>query len=123
MKKCRRSQELERHIREHHLPYDIYCGQQGCNWTGKRRYALLKHLLDKHSGIPMPEPEAFMIYDAKGLVKQLLNKDIDVEQAVVKAQSLFKKKAVRLGKLRLGIRRWMKGRIATRVPTTSSLGV
>ena len=55
----------------------------------------------------MPEVEVYMIYDAKGLVKQLLNKEIDVEQAVGEAQSLFQKKAVQLGKL--GIRRWMKG--------------
>jgi hypothetical protein len=54
----------------------------------------------------MPEAEAYTIYDAKELVKQLLNKEIDVEQAVGEAQSLFQKKAVQLGKL--GIRRWMK---------------
>ena len=102
-----RPQDLERHTRERHLPYDIYCGQQDCNWTGKRRYALLKHLLNKHSGAPMPESEAFMIYDAKGLVKRLLKKDIKVEQAVSVARSLFQEKAVQLGKL--GIRRWMRG--------------
>jgi hypothetical protein len=97
-KKCRRLQELERHIRERHLPYDIYCRQQGCNWTGNRHYALQRHLENKHSGISMPELEAFTNYDAKGLVKQLLNKDINVEQAVGKAQqSLFKKKAVQFG--------------------------
>jgi hypothetical protein len=59
----------------------------------------------------MPEVEVFMIYDAKGLVKQLLNKEIDVEQAVGEAQSLFRQKAVQLGKQ--GIRRWMKGLKAT----------
>jgi len=101
-----RPQDLERHIRERHLPYGIYCGQQDCKWTGKRRYALLKHLSDKHSGVPMPEPEAFMIYDVRGLVKQLLNKDINVEQAVGEARSLFREKAGQLGKL--GIRRWMR---------------
>ena len=74
---------------------------------------LQKHLENKHSGISTPELEAYTIYDAKGLVKQLLNNDINVEQAVCKAQSLFKKKAVQLGKLS-----WMKGRTATRVPTT-----
>jgi hypothetical protein len=55
----------------------------------------------------MPEPEAFMIYDAKGLVKRLLKKDIKVEQAVSVARSLFQERAVQLGKS--GIRRWMRG--------------
>ena len=55
----------------------------------------------------MPEVEVYMIYDAKGLVKQLLKKEINVEQAVGKAQSLFQKKAVQLDKL--GNQRWMKG--------------
>ena len=102
-KKCRRPQELERHVREHHLPYEIYCQQLGCNWTGNRRYALHNHLVHKHSGVPMPELEAITIYDAKGLVKQLLSKRIDVEQAVSKARLLFQKRAMQLGKL------WIRG--------------
>ena len=61
----------------------------------------------------MPGLGVYMIYDAKELVKQLLRKDINVEQAVGKARSLFQKKAVELGKL--GI--WK----ASCVPT--SLGV
>jgi hypothetical protein len=110
---------MERHIREHHLPYNIYCEQPGCNWTGHRRYALQGHLTHKHAGALMPEVEAYMIYDANGLVKQLLNKEIDVEQAVGEAQSLFQKKAVQLGKL--GVRRWMK---ALKTPCVSTpLGV
>ena len=92
-----RSQELERHIRERHLPHYIYCEQLGCNWTGNRRYALRSHLVAKHSGVQMPEVEAFTIYDAKGLVKQLLNRDISVEQAVCEAQSLFQKKVCAVG--------------------------
>jgi hypothetical protein len=67
----------------------------------------------------MPELEVFIIYDAKRLVRQLLNKDINVEQAVGEARSLFQEKALQLGKL--GIWRWMKGPKATCVPT--SLGV
>lgn len=102
-----RPQELERHIREYHLPYFLYCEQDGCNWTGNRRYALQNHLTDKHLSIPMPEQEAFTIYDAKGLVKQLLTKEISVEQAVVEARSLYQNKAAELGKL--GNRRWMRG--------------
>ena len=98
---------MERHIREHHLPYYIYCGQPGCDWTGNRCYTLRNHLTRKHTGAPMPEVEVYMIYDAKGLVKQLLNKVIDVGQAVEEAQFLFQKKAMQLGKL--GIQRWMKG--------------
>jgi hypothetical protein len=104
---------MERHIREHHLPYYIYCEQPGCNWTGNRRYALRNHLTHKHAGVSMPEVEVFMIYDAKGLVKQVLSKEISVEQAMGEARSLFRKKAVELGKLRI----WK----ATCVPT--SLGV
>jgi len=107
-KKCGRPQELERHIREHHLPYYIYCGQHGCTWTGSRRYALRYHLTHKHKGIQMPSKlDAFIIYDARGLVKQLLSKEINVEQAVSSAQLLFYEKAVQLG--RLGVRRWMRG--------------
>ena len=48
--------------------------------------------------------EAPTIYDAKGLVKQLLNKEIDIEQVVVDAQSLFQIKAAQLGKL--GVWHW-----------------
>ena len=118
---CGRLQDMERHIREHHLPYYIYCEQPGCNWTGHRRYALRDHLAHKHAGVLMPEVEAFMIYDAKGLVKQLLNKEIDVEQVVGEAQTLFQKKAVQLGKI--GVRRWMKGLKATCVPSTYTAGV
>jgi hypothetical protein len=40
-----------------------------------------------------------MIYDAKGLVKRILSKEINVEQAVDEAQSSFQTKAVELGKL------------------------
>ena len=36
--------------------------------------------------------EAFMIYDLKGLIKQLLNHEIDLEKAVRKVQSLFVRK-------------------------------
>jgi hypothetical protein len=64
----------------------------------------------------MPGLELFVIYDATALVKQLLNKEINVEQAVGEARSLFQKKAVELG--RLGIWRWMKGLKATCVPTS-----
>ena len=107
-KRCGRQQELERHIREHHLPYYIYCGQQGCTWTGCRRYALQNHLAHKHKGVQMPsKPEAFIIYDAKGLVKQLLNKEINVEQAVSSARLLFQERAAQLDKL--GVMHWMRG--------------
>jgi hypothetical protein len=81
---CSRPHELKRYIREHCLPYYIYHGHPSCNWT---RYALHNHLVDKHAGVPMPELEAIMIYDVKGLVKQLLNREINVEQAVGNAQS------------------------------------
>lgn len=93
-KMYRRPQEVGRHIREHHLPHDIYCQRPDCNWTGSRCYALRNHLEAKHSGAPMPEREAFMIYDSKRIVKQLLNNEINVEQAMGEAQSLFQEKAV-----------------------------
>lgn len=102
-----RPQELERHIREYHMPNHIYCKQQGCHWTGNRRYALQNHLSDKHPCVPMPEQEAFTIYDAKGLVKLLLNEEISVEEVVGEARLLFQKKAAQLGKLET--RRWMRG--------------
>ena len=53
--------------------------------------------MDKHSGVT-PELEAF-IYDVKGLVKQLLNKEINVEQAVSRVHSLFKEKTAQLSNL------------------------
>ena len=65
----------------------------------------------------MPHLEAFTIYDASGLVKQLLNKHINVAQAVVDAQSLFQEKAVQLGKL--GVWQWH----STRELKASTLGV
>ena len=108
-----RPQELERHICEHHLPNHIHCEQPGCDWTGDRRYALKNHLSDKHTGAPVPGVEGYMIYDAKGLVKRLMTRGINVGQVEGEARSLFQKRAVALGKL--GI--W-KG---TCVPT--SLGV
>ena len=108
-KTFRRPQELERHVREHHLPYHIYCEQLGCNWTGNRRYALQNHLVHKHSGVQLPELEAFTIYDAKGIVKQLLSKEINLEQEVSKARLLFQNRAMQLGKL------WMRGLRATSV--------
>jgi hypothetical protein len=47
----------------------------------------------------MPKLEAFLIYDAKGLVKRLLNKDINVERAVGEAQCLFEVQLGKLGRL------------------------
>jgi hypothetical protein len=42
-----------------------------------------------------------VIYDAKVLVKQLLNKEITTKQAVDEARLSFQSKAERLGKLNL----------------------
>ena len=92
----RRLQELERHIREAHLSHDNYCEQPGCNWTGYRRYS---HLASEHAGVLIPEEVEYIIYDAKGLVKRILSKEINVEQAVDEAQWSFQTKAVELGKL------------------------
>ena len=94
-----RPQELERHICEHHLPNHIHCEQPGCDWTGDRRYALKNHLSDKHTGAPVPGVEGYMIYDAKGLVKRLMTRGINVGQVEGEARSLFQKRAVALGKL------------------------
>lgn len=64
--------------------------------------------MHKHKGVQMPSKlEAFIIYNAKGLVKQLLNKEINVEQAVSSAELLFHEKAVQLDNL--SMRRWMRG--------------
>jgi hypothetical protein len=46
-----------------------------------------------------PEHEGCTIYDAKILAKQLLNKEITVEQAEQQARLLFRSKAAQLGKL------------------------
>jgi hypothetical protein len=94
-KKYTRRQDVERHFRETHLPHHNYCDQPGCDWTGNRHNA---HLADKHKGVLMPEGE-YMIYDAKGLAKRVLNKEINIEQAVDEARSLYQTKAAELGKL------------------------
>ncbi|KAH9969158.1 hypothetical protein BC827DRAFT_318907 [Russula dissimulans] len=89
--KCRRRftrrQETERHALRH-LPRFLFCNRPGCDWTGSRRYALRDHLKKKHSSVLLLEQE-FMIYDAKRLVKQLLNEEITVEQAECDARSSF----------------------------------
>ena len=46
----------------------------------------------------MPEGE-HMIYDAKGLAKRVLSKEINIEKAVDEARSLYQTKAAELGKL------------------------
>ncbi|KAI9513135.1 hypothetical protein F5148DRAFT_470292 [Russula earlei] len=97
-RRCGRPQDLERHVLQH-LPHCIYCPQPDCQWTGTRRYTLRVHLETKHDGAPLPEQETFTIYDAKGLVKQLMNKDITVALVEYEARSLFQKKAVQLGML------------------------
>ena len=95
-----RRQDLERHILRH-IPRCLYCSQPGCNWTGTRRYSLQDHLRQRHGGIPVPDRGSFMIYDAKALVKQLLNREITTEQAVHEAHLSFRIKAELLGKLDL----------------------
>ena len=97
--KSRRFQELERHIRERHLPQDIYCEQPGCDWAGCSPYTFRRHLANKHSGAPMPEQEAYTIYNARGIAKQIVNNEIPVDQAVEEAWSLFEEKAKQVGKL------------------------
>ena len=93
-----RRQDLERHILQHLSRY-LYCSQPSCNWTGNRRYGLHDHLRQKHGGIPVSNPGSFMIYDAKVLVKQLLNKEITTEEASREAHLLFRSKAELLDKL------------------------
>lgn len=100
VKSYARRQDTERHLLLH-LPPWIYCSQSGCNWNGRRRYALRNHLRTKHSDTPVPEGEEFMIYDAKPLVKQLLGHDITTEQATSEAHLSFRRKAVEMGKLGL----------------------
>lgn len=62
---------------------------------------MVNHYKTKHKGIPFVESEGFKIYDVKVLVKQLLNKEITVEQAESEAQTDFRKRAVELDKLGL----------------------
>jgi hypothetical protein len=91
-----RLQDLERHVVEH-LPRCMYC--MHCNWTGNRRYTLKGHLNKHHCGAPVPERERYIIYDARVLVKQLLNGEITEERAVHEARMSFRNKAAQLGKL------------------------
>jgi len=56
------------------------------------------HFKKAHPGVPFPKHEGCMIYDAKGLVKQLLNEEITVEQAEREARLSFQSKAAELGK-------------------------
>jgi hypothetical protein len=98
-KKCSRSQELERHVYERHLPPRLYCEQPGCDLTSSRFYLLKSHCADKHPGVPMPKQDAITIYDAKVLAKQVRTKEIGIEQAVLQAWLLFEEKARQMGKL------------------------
>jgi len=94
-----RVQDLKRHVLQHLLHY-IYCSQPGCSWTGNRLYALRDHLKKKHEGAPFPkEHRMFIIYDAKRLVKQLLNRAVTVAQAESEASMSHQNKAMQLGKL------------------------
>ena len=97
---CQRSfnrlQDLERHVLQH-LPRYMYC--MLCNWTGNRRYALHGHRNKHHCGATVPEREGYIIYDAKVLVKQLLNGEITEDRAVHEARVSFRNKAAQLGKL------------------------
>ena len=86
-----RTQDITRHIYGMHLPDCFYCSRAGCDWTGKRIYALRDHLTREHSGAELPESrQQFTIYDALRLGRQLLDKEITVERADFLAQSLFK---------------------------------
>jgi hypothetical protein len=97
--KCGRKKELGRHV-QRHLPHCFYCAQPGCGWTGNLRYMLGNHLAKKHPGITLldAEHEGCVIYDAKELVKQLLDKEITVKKASCEARSAFRRRAAQLGK-------------------------
>jgi len=97
-RKCGRPQELGRHILQH-LPHWIYCPQSGCNWTGYRVDVLRAHLEKRHGEAPLPRRKMFIIYNAKGIVKRVLKKEITIVQAEHEALSSFQYKAVQLGVL------------------------
>ena len=106
-KECSRPQELERHICELHLPHHLYCWVPNCTSTGARAYLLKEsHYADKHPGVPLPEQDPPVIYDAKVLAKQVRNKEIGIEEAVREARTLFEEKARQEGKLGSWRRRW-----------------
>ncbi|KAI9513131.1 hypothetical protein F5148DRAFT_469857 [Russula earlei] len=98
-RKFTRRQELERHVLQH-LPRCLFCPQPGCNWTGRRRDALRGHLKRKHSTAVLPG-RGYAIYDAKKLVKQVVDKAIAVELAQCEARLSFHNKAVKMGMLGL----------------------
>ncbi|KAH9969164.1 hypothetical protein BC827DRAFT_319011 [Russula dissimulans] len=94
-----RNQDVKRHVHQH-LPHYIYCSQQGCGWTGIRRYQLRDHLKKKHGGAPFPEEQRmFIIYDAERLVEQLLKREVTVALAENGACMSHQRKAMQLGKL------------------------
>ena len=85
-----RVQLITRHISDKHLPNYLHCRQAGCDWTGHRTDSLHVHFKKKHPDTALPENKRLIIYDARGLARQLLDKEITVERADFLAQSLFK---------------------------------
>ena len=98
-KKCRRPQELERHICGRHLPPYLYCEQPDCDLTWSRPDSRKIHHASIHPGVPMPEQDAFMIYNAKVLARQVRTKEMSPEKAVDEAIFLFEGRAIQMGKL------------------------
>lgn len=102
---CSRPQELVRHICGRHLPPYLYCGQPGCDLTWSRPDSRKIHHASIHPGVPMPGQDAFMIYNAKVLARQVRTKEIGPEQAVNEASFLFEGRAIQMGKL--DVWRWV----------------
>ncbi|KAH9980162.1 hypothetical protein BGW80DRAFT_1248441 [Lactifluus volemus] len=91
-----KSQEFERHVREH-LTYFLYCSRVGCEWRGHRKYLLQDHWRKRHQDVDLPSGE-FLIFDPRGLVRQLINGETNIAQANREANRLVRERAIQLGK-------------------------
>lgn len=95
LRSSRRIQDTTRHISAKHLPDSFCCSQAGCDWTGNRIDSLNVHFRKRHPDTALPENKRFIIYDAPGLVRQLLDKKVTTERVEFVAQSLFKNWALK----------------------------
>jgi hypothetical protein len=91
-----RRQEFERHVREH-LTHSWYCPRAGCGWRGHRNYLLQDHWRKRHQDVDPPSGE-FLIFDPRGLVRQLINGETNIAQANREAKKLVRERAIQLGK-------------------------
>ncbi|KAH9952991.1 hypothetical protein BGW80DRAFT_1414523 [Lactifluus volemus] len=91
-----RRQGFERHVREH-LTHSWYCPRAGCGWRGHRHYLLQHHWRKRHQDVDPPSGE-FLIFDPRGLARQLIDGETNIAQANREANRLVRERAIQLGK-------------------------